>query len=72
MGDIVNTASRIEYLNKQLKTGLLVSEEMVNQLNGFITREVGKFRVAGKVKPVVVHELLGQRERSKKKYEVLA
>jgi adenylate cyclase len=59
MGDIVNTASRIEYLNKQLRTGLLVSEEMVHQLNGFLTREVGKFRLAGKIKPVAVHELLG-------------
>jgi len=62
MGDIVNTASRIEYLNKSLSTRLLLSEEMVTQLNGFQTREVGKFRVAGKVKPVVVHELLGQKE----------
>jgi adenylate cyclase len=67
MGDIVNTASRIEYLNKQLKTGLLVSEEMVGQLNGFITREVGKFRLAGKVKPVVVHELLGRKEEVEEK-----
>ena len=67
MGDIVNTASRIEYLNKQLRTGLLVSEEMVNQLNGFLTREVGKFRLAGKVKPVVVHELLGRKEEADEK-----
>jgi adenylate cyclase len=62
MGDIVNTASRIEYLNKRLSTGLLVSEEMVHQLNGLLTREVGKFRLAGKIKPVVVHELLGRKE----------
>ena len=67
MGDIVNTASRIEYLNKQLRTGLLVSEEMVNQLNGFLTREVGKFRLAGKVKPVVVYELLGRKQEAEEK-----
>jgi adenylate cyclase len=67
MGDIVNTASRIEYLNKSLSTRLLLSEEMVTQLNGFLTREVGKFRVAGKVKPVVVHELLGQNEEVEEK-----
>jgi adenylate cyclase len=67
MGDIVNTASRIEYLNKSLSTRLLLSEEMVTQLNGFLTREVGKFRVAGKVKPVVVHELLGQKEEVEEK-----
>ncbi|MGZ3614539.1 MAG: CHASE2 domain-containing protein [Thermodesulfobacteriota bacterium] len=67
MGDIVNTASRIEYLNKSLSTRLLLSEEMVTQLNGFLTREVGKFRMAGKVKPVVVHELLGQKEEVEEK-----
>jgi adenylate cyclase len=67
MGDIVNTASRIEYLNKQLKTGLLISEEMVHQLNGFLTREVGKFRLAGKIKPVAIHELLGSKEEADEK-----
>jgi adenylate cyclase len=67
MGDIVNTASRIEYLNKQLRTGLLVSEEMVHQLNGFLTREVGKFRLAGKIKPVAVHELLGFKKEAGQK-----
>jgi adenylate cyclase len=67
MGDIVNTASRIEYLNKRLSTGLLVSEEMVHQLNGLLTREVGKFRLAGKIKPVVVHELLGRKEEVEEK-----
>ncbi len=54
-------------LNKQLRTGLLVSEEMVHQLNGFLTREVGKFRLAGKIKPVVVHELLGRKEEAEEK-----
>jgi adenylate cyclase len=76
MGDIVNTASRIEYLNKRLNTRLLLSEEMVDQLNGFLTREVGKFRLAGKVKPVVIHELLGQNgeveEKVKSAYVIFA
>jgi len=64
MGDIVNTASRIESLNKQLGTGLLVSDEMIHQLNGLLTRELGKFRLAGKIKPVVIHELLGRKEEA--------
>jgi adenylate cyclase len=36
-------------------------------LNGFLTREVGKFRLAGKVKPVVIHELLGRKEEVEEK-----
>jgi adenylate cyclase len=62
MGDIVNTASRIENLNKQLGTGILVSEEVVHQIDGFLRREIGKFKVAGKVKPIIVYELLGRLE----------
>ncbi len=62
MGDIVNTASRIEGLNKYLKTGILVSDEVIRQLNGFLAREMGKFKVAGKVKPVVVYELMDRME----------
>ena len=58
VGDIVNTAARIEGLNKQLGTQVLVSEEVIHQLDGFMTREVGKFRLKGKVKPIVIHELL--------------
>jgi adenylate cyclase len=58
IGDIVNTASRIEGLNKHLGTAILVSDEVIHQLDGFLSREIGKFKVAGKVKPVWIHELL--------------
>jgi adenylate cyclase len=67
MGDIVNTASRIESLNKQLGTNTLVSEEVINQLNGFLTRELGKFRLKGKVQPIVIYELMGRLEESDEK-----
>jgi len=67
MGDIVNTASRIESLNKQLGTNLLVSEEVINQLDGFLTRELGKFRLKGKVQPIVIYELMGRLEESDEK-----
>jgi adenylate cyclase len=59
MGDIVNTASRIEGLNKQLGTSLLVSDEVIGQLDGFVSRELGNFRLVGKVKPITVYELVG-------------
>jgi adenylate cyclase len=58
IGDIVNTASRIEGLNKYLGTRILTSEEVVAELDMFLTRELGRFVFAGKTKPVVIHELL--------------
>jgi adenylate cyclase len=64
MGDIVNTASRIEGLNKHLGTGILVSEEIIRQLDGFLIRELGQFRMAGKSKPVDVYEILTRTEES--------
>jgi len=67
VGDIVNTAARIEGLNKHLGTRVLVSEEVIHQLDGFLTREVGKFRLKGKVRPIVAHELLCRREESDEK-----
>jgi adenylate cyclase len=64
MGDIVNTASRIEGLNKHLGTGILVSEEIIRQLDGFLIRELGQFRMAGKSKPIGVYEILTRTEES--------
>lgn len=61
VGDIVNTATRMEGLNKHLGTRVLVSEEVINQLDGLLTREIGTFLLAGKSKPVVVHELVCQK-----------
>jgi adenylate cyclase len=58
MGDIVNTASRIEGLNKHLGTRVLVSSEVVEQLGGLLTRELGSFRLKGKTQPIGIHELI--------------
>jgi adenylate cyclase len=52
IGDIVNTATRVEGLNKYLGTRVLASEEVIHQLDGFLTREVGTFLLAGKSKPL--------------------
>lgn len=60
VGDIVNTASRIEGVNKTLNTGILVSAAVIEGITGFVTRELGSFRLVGKQKPVALHELLGQ------------
>jgi adenylate cyclase len=62
VGDIVNTATRIEGLNKYLGTQILVSEEVIRQLDDFLAREIGTFLLAGKSKPLVVHGLLCPKE----------
>ena len=58
VGDIVNTASRIEGLNKQLGTRILVSGDTLAETDGLRTRELGTFLLAGKSTPLVIHELL--------------
>jgi adenylate cyclase len=60
VGDVANTASRIEGLNKQLGTRLLASEEALNQVTGFILRPLGDFLLAGKSEPIHVSEVLGR------------
>jgi len=59
IGDAVNFASRLESLNKYLSTQVLISDA-VRQLigDGFVTRQLGEFRVAGKTQSVIIHELL--------------
>jgi adenylate cyclase len=64
VGDVVNTAARIEGLNKVLGTQILASYEVIEQLSGLLTRELGSFVLAGKSKPVEIHELLCRMEHS--------
>ena len=71
VGDIVNTASRMEGLNKYLGTHILVSEEVVDQLDGFLIRPLGKFVLAGKSKPVEINELICKSESSSEKHKKL-
>jgi len=66
-GDTVNTASRMDGLNKYLGTEILVSEEVIHELDGFLTREVGRFRLKGKAQALVVHELFCCMEESEEK-----
>jgi adenylate cyclase len=59
VGDVVNTASRIEGLNKHLGTTVLATAEVLQELEGFIARELGQFVLVGKRRPVSVFELAG-------------
>ncbi|MDD5124443.1 adenylate/guanylate cyclase domain-containing protein, partial [Methylovulum sp.] len=58
IGDPVNTASRIEGLNKYLGTHILVTAEVIEGLDGFLLRDLGLFLLKGKSNPVHVFELL--------------
>jgi len=59
VGDIVSTASRIQSLNKQLDTRLLVSSETLADATGVVSRRLGRFLLVGKEVPIELHELLG-------------
>jgi adenylate cyclase len=60
MGDTVNTASRMDGLNKHLGTEILVSDEVLQNVRGFLTREAGTFLFKGKAQQIRVHELLSR------------
>ena len=62
VGDMVNTATRIQGLSKYLGTRILASEETVDGLQEFLTRPVGCFLLAGKSTAVCVVELGGRKQ----------
>jgi adenylate cyclase len=65
VGDAVNTAHRIQELNKRLRTRILVSEPVIALADGeFLSRNLGRYLLRGKSHPVQVHELVGLRERA--------
>ncbi|MBD3169185.1 MAG: CHASE2 domain-containing protein [candidate division Zixibacteria bacterium] len=59
IGDHVNLASRLEGLNKEYRTDIIISE-MVRQYTSkaFITRELDLVKVKGRSKPVRIYELV--------------
>lgn len=58
-GDAVNSAARLEKLNKEYSTYTLVSASVVEQLrSGYQLRELGNVPVRGKHKGMLVFELL--------------
>lgn len=58
VGDTVNTAARLEALNKLLGSQILVSEPLLEGLPTTGSRSLGEFLLAGKSRPVAVAELV--------------
>ena len=57
LGDAGNLASRLEGINKQYGTFVMISESTLSQLeDNFAARELSRVRVKGKLKPVTVFE----------------
>jgi adenylate cyclase len=64
VGDIVNTATRIEGLNKYLGTRILVTQDVQSLGDGFLARDLGRFLLVGKSRPVHVYELVNLRAQA--------
>jgi adenylate cyclase len=62
LGDSVNLSSRLEGLNKDYGTHILVNETTYLSAKnaGFIFRELDLIRVKGKLQPVVIYELVAR------------
>jgi adenylate cyclase len=64
VGDIVNTATRIEGLNKRLGTRVLASESVVEGLGDIHCRALGRFMLAGKTRPLTLYELIDAQDET--------
>ncbi len=62
LGDAVNLSSRLEGLNKDYGTHILVNETTyaATRDDGFAFRELDLIRVKGKLQPVTLYELIGR------------
>jgi len=60
VGDTLNTAARIEALNKDLGTRLLASAETLDRLPQWLARPVGRFRLVGSETAIEVCQPLGR------------
>ena len=59
IGDAVNTASRIEGVNKLLGTRILASASILVKDSTLMVRPVGAFLLVGKIQPIELIEIIG-------------
>jgi adenylate cyclase len=62
MGDPVNLASRLEGLNKEYATSIIISQSVLNELpDEFVYRLLDIVVVKGKTEPVPIYELVSRK-----------
>ena len=59
IGDSVNLASRLESMNKEFGTTIIISEFTHAKAPGFVVKDLGSVRVKGKQETVRIYELTG-------------
>ncbi|MBN2515276.1 MAG: CHASE2 domain-containing protein [Deltaproteobacteria bacterium] len=65
MGDNVNLGSRLEGINKEYGTNIVISEYTYAKVkDSFFCRELDSVRVKGKMQPVKIYELMGEKKDS--------
>jgi adenylate cyclase len=73
MGDAVNLGSRLEGINKQYGTRIIVSEFTQAEIKDeFVCREIDWVKVKGKAQPVRIYELIGEGQISPEKASVVS
>ena len=73
LGDAVNLASRLEGLNKQYGTAIIVSESIVAHTRAhFAFRRLDRVAVVGKTQAVEIFELLGEIAEANPRREIAA
>jgi adenylate cyclase len=61
IGDCVNLASRLEGVNKEYGTSVILGEDTQSLIRDqFVTRELDWIRVKGKTRPVAIYELVAE------------
>ena len=71
VGDTVNTCARLEQLNKQLGTRVLVSQQLAEGIDGFLFRDLGQFMLRGKRAPLRVLELVAGKATATRRQRAL-
>ena len=65
VGDTVNLASRLEHLNKEFGTDVLISDDTWAAIGDeFVCRQVGRSTVRGRTQETTFHALVGRRSDS--------